>query len=221
MVKVSRSLRTFLAVCLALVMILALSACTLSASDAPEIGSEDAGPPVPGEESIFDEQATEVALPPEDAGGGQVQPELPAATATPVPEVQADSPAPQQEQPAAQEIEPTAGPPPATYTLQKGEFPFCIARRFNVNQTELLALNGLTLSSKPGVGMTLKIPQTGNPFVTDRSLKDHPTTYTVASGDTIYSIACKFGDVGPDMIALANNLEAPYSLSSGQTLHIP
>jgi LysM repeat protein len=219
MVTFSRSLRTYLAGCLALVMVFTLAACTLSASDAPTFG-EESGPPVPAE-SIFDEQATEVASPTEDAGGGQVQPELPAATATPAPETQVDQPAQQQEQPAAQEIKPTEGKPPATYTLQKGEFPFCIARRFNVNQAELLALNGMTLNSKPLVGTTLKIPQTGNPFVTNRSLRDHPTTYTVASGDTIYTIACKYGDVGPDMIALANNLEAPYNLTTGQTLNIP
>jgi LysM repeat protein len=217
----SRSLRTFLGVCLALVMITSLAACTLSASDAPTIG-EETTIPLPEDESIFDEQATQVVILPEDeTGGGQEQPELPAATATPVPETQTEADVPAQEQPAAQVLEPTEGPPPATYTLQKGEFPFCIARRFDLNQAELLALNGMNLNSKPGVGTTLKLPQTGNHFVTDRSLKDHPTTYTVSAGDTIYTVACKFGDVSPDMIALANDLDEPYTLSSGQTLNIP
>ena len=215
MVNFPRSLRTFLAVSLALVMILALAACTLSASDAPVIDSGDSQLPVPGDDSIFDEQAKQT---PSDTGGGQAQPELPAATATPAPVVPAATTPPQADAP---ELKPTEGPPPATYSLQKGEFPFCIARRFDVNQTELLALNGLTLDSKPGVGFTLRIPQTGNHFVTNRSLKDHPTTYTVAAGETIYTIACKFGDVSPDMIALANGLDSPYSLSSGQKLNIP
>jgi hypothetical protein len=48
-----------------------------------------------------------------------------------------------------------------------------------VNQYELLNINGLTLNSKPQVGFTLKIPQTGNNFSGDISLKDHPTNYTV------------------------------------------
>jgi LysM repeat protein len=77
------------------------------------------------------------------------------------------------------------------------------------------------LNSQVQTGATLKIPQTGNPFVTDRSLKDHPTSYTVVAGDTIYTVACKFGDVGPDMIILVNGLQSPYTLSAGSTIQIP
>jgi LysM repeat protein len=142
--------------------------------------------------------------------------------AAPAPEVQpTQAPEPQpQAQPAPVEIQPTAGIP-ASYTLQNGEWPFCIARRFDVNQYELLNINGLTLNSRPQVGFTLKIPQTGNNFVGELSLKDHPADYTVKAGDTLYTIACAFGDTSPDMIALANDLSAPYDLSAGQTLRIP
>jgi LysM repeat protein len=122
--------------------------------------------------------------------------------------------------PAAVEIKPTAGIP-TTYTLRKGEWPFCIARRFDVDQYELLNINGLTLTSIPQVGFTLKIPQTGNNFIGDISLKNHPTDYTVKAGDTIYTIACDFGNVSPDMIALANNISAPFDLKAGQILRIP
>lgn len=38
----------------------------------------------------------------------------------------------------------TPGARPSTYILEKGEWPYCIARRFNVNPDELLALSGLT-----------------------------------------------------------------------------
>ena len=110
---------------------------------------------------------------------------------------------------------------PQSYQLQKGEFPFCIARRFNVNQTELLNLNGLGTSSLLPVGFTLKIPQTGNTFIGQRALLNHPTNYTVVAGDTIYTTACKYGDVDPNAIVQANSLQAPYNLSAGQVLHIP
>ncbi len=110
---------------------------------------------------------------------------------------------------------------PQSYQLQKGEFPFCIARRFNVNQTELLNLNGLGTSSIVPVGFKLKIPQTGNTFIGQRALLNHPTNYTVVAGDTIYTTACKYGDVDPNAIAQANSLQAPYNLSAGQVLHIP
>src|SRR5690606_3962464 len=44
--------------------------------------------------------------------------------------------------PAATSVPP--GVRPSTYTLQKGEFPYCIARRFNVDPTQLLSMSGLT-----------------------------------------------------------------------------
>ena len=117
---------------------------------------------------------------------------------------------------------PTATPGiPSTYTLQSGEFPFCIARRFNVDPGELLSLNGLSQNSTFSPGITLKIPQTGHPFPGNRTLRAHPATHTVTSGETIYSIACEYGDVDPSAIAYANGLTAPYKLTPGQTLQIP
>lgn len=116
---------------------------------------------------------------------------------------------------------PTATPGlPKTYTLQTGEFPFCVARRFNVNQYELLNASGLSLSSRPATGYTLTIPQTGHPFDGNRTLRAHPATYTVSAGDTLNSIACLYGDVSPDAIAAANSLKSA-KLSAGQTLQIP
>jgi LysM repeat protein len=120
-------------------------------------------------------------------------------------------------------IVPTATPGrPATYTLMQGEFAYCIARRFNVNQQELMSLNGLNDSSLMQPGRVLKIPQSGNPFVGNRALHPHPATYTVtASDETIYSIACYFGNVDPTQIIAANSLISPYTLHTNQTLNIP
>jgi LysM repeat protein len=113
---------------------------------------------------------------------------------------------------------------PASYTLMLGEFPYCIARRFNVNQSELLTLNGLSSSAASNLqaGYVLQIPQTGNPFEGQRARNTHPTTYTVSSGnETIYSVACYFGDVDPTQIIAANGLTSPYTLQFNQTLSIP
>lgn len=110
---------------------------------------------------------------------------------------------------------------PATYTLQQGEFPYCIARRFNVNPDELLSLNGLYDGSLYMPGTTLQIPQNSS-FPGDRALRSHPTTYTVTSSDeTFYSIACLFGNVEPSQIAQANGLALGSLLKVGQTLNIP
>lgn len=111
---------------------------------------------------------------------------------------------------------------PATYALQKGEFPFCIARRLNIDPDELLALNGVSKSqSYFAPGTVLKIPQAGKAFPGARALLAHPAQYTVLSGETIYSIACKFGDVDPIAIANQNGLQSPYTLTAGSQISIP
>jgi LysM repeat protein len=117
---------------------------------------------------------------------------------------------------------PTTGPRPATYTLQAGEFPYCIARRFNVNPNELMSINGLSDGQVYYPNLTLKIPQTGNLFPDGRALQAHPTTYTVSSSEeTLYSVACRYGDVDPSAIAAANGIAVSAKLTAGQKLNIP
>jgi LysM repeat protein len=199
---------------------LGLAACELSASTPP--------PPSPtsgGGMSTLEVELGNIATQTAAAGGSSG---VPTTTPTTAPEetdetTEATEPptaTPEPEQPAVTVPPPTPGLP-ATYTIQKGEFPFCIARRFNVNQNELLSLNGLSLNSKVRTGITLKIPQTGNLFSGVRSLRPHPATYTVNAGDTIYTVACYYGSVSPDAIVQANNLTSPYALTTGQTLQIP
>ncbi len=112
------------------------------------------------------------------------------------------------------------GTRPATYTLHAGEFVFCLARRFDVDPDQILALNGLSDSQTVYPGKVLKIPQSGS-FPGQRALAPHPPTYTVLSGETTYSIACKFGDVSPQAIADASGISVDATLSAGQTLKIP
>lgn len=113
------------------------------------------------------------------------------------------------------------GSRPSTYTLQPGEFPYCIARRFDVDPDALLSLNGLSNGTIYRPNLSLRIPQSGS-FPGTRALRNHPATYTVSSSsETIYGIACLFGDVDPAAIAQANNLAAGAALTSGQSLSIP
>lgn len=117
-----------------------------------------------------------------------------------------------------------AGSIPATYTLQSGEFPYCIARRFNVDPDELLTASGLTSAQAESLstGTVLTLPQTGHPFPGSRVLHNHPDTYTVDFAyETIYSIACYYGDIDPALIAQTNGLSASASLTPGQKLTIP
>ena len=124
-------------------------------------------------------------------------------------------------------VEPTQTPSlttsvPLTYTIHVGEYPYCIARRLNINLDELLALNQLVNNKTFYAGTILQLPQTGNPFTGNRTLRTHPAIFTVSTArETIYQAACAFGDVDPLEIAQANNIPVDSDLFIGQQLNIP
>jgi len=112
---------------------------------------------------------------------------------------------------------------PATYTLKKGEFPYCVARRFNVDPKELLALNNISTAQAQTYqpGLTLSIPQSGAAFPPPRARHTHPTTYTVPEKTTVYGVACYFGDVDPADIISNNTIADSDNIAAGTTLSIP
>ena len=220
--NIQRFLRFSTVIAMLVLLAVVLAGCRLPASEGIE--GDNPAYPVPGTGTqtmgdipAFMTQTAEAALTPH-APEATPQPEVPVFTETSAPQ---PTQKPAQPTDVVEYVEATPGKPPATYTLHAGEFPFCIARRFNVDQYELLNVNGLGLGSNVYTGTTLKIPQTGHEFVGDPSLMNHTTTYKVKAGDTIYGIACAFGDVSPDMIALQNDLSAPYNLTAGEVLVIP
>lgn len=241
-----KSRHLFLFTLLTLLVIL-LSACVRPASTPPEAesvsSSAEAEFPVPGTTedvmSQLESLATQTAIAAQGGTPGAPQTAVPTiavpGTAAPTPEVQstdaaltaaaptaaAVSPEPTQAPAQPQVAVPTRTPGrPSSYTLKGGEFPYCIARRFDVNPTDMLNMSGLGSSGVFPPGTVLKIPQSGS-FPGARSLRDTPDTYSVGSGDTIYSIACLYGEVDPSEIAYANNLSSPYTLKVGQELNIP
>jgi LysM repeat protein len=217
-----------------LVLALTLSACERSASTAPQTTAATALAdfPLPVATSgmnIIETAGTQTAIASEGmpiptASGSETQVPVvetpdPNATSTPLPTptvdvaIIVDTPVPQ---PLVQTSK------PGTYNLHQGEFPYCIARRFNVNPDELCSLSGISCNQNYyAPGALLRIPQTGGIFPGTRALKAHPAQYTVRAGDTIYSIACEFGDVDPMNIAAANNLSGAYNLTTGTTIQIP
>jgi len=228
-------LRIFIAIVVLIVLSLAIGACSRQASQGPAT-TPDVTYPVPGEgdQNMGGLDANEIATQTAVAqilatsAAGETAPTPAVVTETPVPAGGETQPPVEGEQPAQPQPTPQPAPQceqasgiPTSYSLQKGEFPFCIARRFDVNQYELLNINGLTLNSQVPVGYNLKIPQTGNHFAGDATLKAHPASYTVVAGDTFYTVACKYGDVTPELIACTNNKSVSDSLSAGQVLQIP
>ena len=228
-------IKNFLLLVMMLVIVMSgLTGCYRAASTESLATATSSGAfPVPGTETmgLFETIATQTAMAAKSGGTTT------SATNTPVPEIlPTNTTAPTV--PQVTEAQPTAVPPtatkapvivvptatpglPTTYTLQQGEYPYCIARRFNINPATLLSVNGLSENSLVQPGTTLTIPQNATGFPGNRTLHSHPTTYTVKSGDTLNSIACYFGDVDPSAIAAANNLSTPYDLKVGETLQIP
>jgi hypothetical protein len=181
-----------------------LPACTMRASRAPVLTSSS-GPEIPFAASASQPELQSAEEPLLVASGTGGEPES------------SDSE-------DEEEAEPTPDTHiPPTYSLQKGEWPMCIARRYNLDPAALLSASGLNFESKPDIGYTLTLPQ--NTYWPDkfghRYIRIHPADHTVVAGETLYTISCAYGDVDPSSIVSENELEEPYKLSAGQVLHIP
>ena len=101
-----------------------------------------------------------------------------------------------------------------TYIVQKGDSLYSISKKYNTTVNELKQLNNLT-SDILSIGQVLLIPS-GQVIETDTTNKQ---TYTVKSGDTLYSIA-RDNNLTVDELKQLNNLTTNL-LSVGQTLLIP
>ena len=213
-------------------LFLSLTACSRSASQPPA-----ALPSPTGVDFPFETQDPVSAASTQTAIAAQPVPAQPTNT----PEVQVATPAPEGEQAAGEPTATTAAGAenaqpnapavvvpaverPQTYTLKEGEWPICIARRYDLDIDSFFKLNGLSMSSKPAAGVTLKIPATGTwnkASFGARALKQHPVKLTVVAGQSIYAIACQYGDVAPEQILAANGLQNVGDIKAGMTINIP
>src|SRR3990170_2194967 len=140
---------TGIVVSLAVLGTILASACTQTYSQAP-LETPTLIPtglfvsPIPSSQDamkIVAELGTQTAMARTAQAGGTQNPATPQA-ATPGPATVEPVTTSEEPAPTAEPAQP--GVRPATYTLQAGEFPYCIARRFNVNPDALLAANGIT-----------------------------------------------------------------------------
>ena len=212
--------KTSLTILIVIISALLFSACTMSASTPPPVT------PTTNLSEIA-RQATETAIA-----------KTPKAGETQVPEATEES----MTDPTAtvsEAVEPTSTPEPAaeteeseeavvyeyavpdSYTLHSGEFIFCLARRFNIHPDDLKDYNGFVSGDTQSPGDVIRIPSGSRTWVGDRALQYHPANYTVVYGDTLYSIACLYGDVDPRAIAAANDLDIDQALTPGTVLQIP
>lgn len=109
---------------------------------------------------------------------------------------------------------------PATHTVQKGDTLYSIAKRYGTTVEALLKLNGMS-SPSIAIGQVLRL-STGVEAAPPPSNPPVPTaasTHTVQKGDTLYSIARRYG-VTLEAVMRENKLE-DNNLGVGQVLRIP
>ncbi len=193
----------YILIIVALVVLgLALAACTRDRPqeqvDSVRVTPEETGSATPTPTPASPESAPEATPTPVSAAG--VTPVLPLPTPTSV-----ATPTPH------------ATPTTATvwhwYTVRRGDTLFSIATKFNTTVEELKRLNNLT-DSTIYVGQKLKVPGAAQPG------EGGTTEYIVQPGDTLFSIAQKFG-VDMHELARINNIRDPGTIYVGQKLIIP
>ncbi len=124
---------------------------------------------------------------------------------------------------------PPAREQPATmpYTIRRGDSLYRIALIFGLTVDDLLAANTLAGPNAIYPGLVLRIPQPGQEVPSagpGEANAGQPQTggrtYIVQRGDTLTTIALKFG-VTVDGIAAANALSGPSAIYPGQVLNLP
>lgn len=184
-------------------LLLVMSACssTQVLQDNGDIPAPSLNPP---------QNANQLASP------GQVEEFIPSPTST----VQISSPV-TQTKPISQ----------VKYTVKKGDSLWKVAKMFDVSVNELAAFNNIDPKSSLKSGQSLQIPPAGlaEPRAISENIVKATTkatssvsgaTYTVKSGDSLWTIAKK-NNLSTKKLAEANGLASNASLKVGQKLVIP
>ncbi len=97
-----------------------------------------------------------------------------------------------------------------TYTVEPGDTLWDIAKFFGITVNDIARYNGLAFPDRIYPGQRLRIP------IGDRNV---PQWYAVRPGDTLHSIAAKFG-ITVDEIIKRNNFDNPNLIYSGMFIRL-
>jgi LysM repeat protein len=115
----------------------------------------------------------------------------------------------------------TAASAPASYRVAAGDTVSSIAGRYGIATASVLALNGLGWKSIIFPGQVLKLTNGGAaPIASPAAPQASNGRYTIMKGDTVGSIAKKFG-ISTQTVLSANGLGWSSIIYPGQTLAIP
>jgi len=111
-------------------------------------------------------------------------------------------------------------PPYITYIVGEGDSLWSIALEFGVTVEALMEVNGLSEDTILDVGQELLIPLPLEEATPQPTSSPEGIIYTVAPGDSLWSIALEFG-VTVEALMEANGLSEDSILDIGQELIIP
>jgi LysM repeat protein len=126
--------------------------------------------------------------------------------------------------PPAQTVPPPGGSPPGgsqtTYIVRAGDDLKSIAARYGTTWQILAAVNGIINPNLIYPGQRLIIAYSMPTVPSNPPPTSGGTTYVVQSGDTLQTIAARYGTTW-QAIAAANNLSNPNQIQAGMRLTIP
>ncbi len=126
--------------------------------------------------------------------------------------------------PPAQTVPPPGGSPPGgsqtTYIVRAGDDLKSIAARYGTTWQILVAVNGIINPNLIYPGQRLIIAYSMPTVPSNPPPTSGGTTYVVQSGDTLQTIAARYGTTW-QVIAAANNLSNPNQIQVGMRLTIP
>lgn len=226
----------------ALLLLLAVSGCTLAGAEpaplttlAPE-DMPDFEPVQPESETDGGQLPTPTQVAPVDVFGTQTataptEGEVPTLEATPLgaetaepvgtEEVGATEEATQEA--AAPTPAPSSGTCPTTYTVQAGDTLFSIARANGLSTNQVVAANNITNPDALSIGDELTIPcadGSGAASGGETTTSGGETIYIVQPGDNLFRIALRYG-LTTEQLASYNNITNATQISVGQEIRIP
>jgi LysM repeat protein len=109
-------------------------------------------------------------------------------------------------------------PGSTTYTVRRGDSLYTIARRFGTTTAAIRQANPtITNPSRIYIGQVIRIPGANDP----QPVPPGSITYTVQRGDTLYSIARRFGTTTAAILQANPSITDPSRIYVGQVLRMP